>query len=245
MGGGHDIMKKTCNLCGNKVKFKSIEQSLGAQLKEKGFLYKLSDFETLNYKHYACPKCGANDRDRLYKIYFDGFENKKSIDLVDFAPSKSLTKNLMKKRNINYRSADLHMDGVDDIVDITDMVLYDNESFDFFICSHILEHVDDKKAISELYRILRRGGRGIMMTPIIDIDNVFDEDLDENNEDERWRRFAQDDHVRLYSKKKYLERLKKGGFAVRQLTWQQLGLINFLRYGIAFKSVLYIVEKRG
>ena len=47
------------------------------------------------------------------------------------------------------------MAGVDDVVDITDMPMYADGSFDFFICSHVLEHVsDDRRALNELYRIL-------------------------------------------------------------------------------------------
>jgi hypothetical protein len=37
--------------------------------------------------------------------------------------------------------ARLMMAGVDDVVDITDMPMYADGSFDFFICSHVLRHV--------------------------------------------------------------------------------------------------------
>jgi predicted SAM-dependent methyltransferase len=165
------------------------------------------------------------------------------IDIVDFAPAPSLQKYLKSNSKINYRSADLYMEGVDDTVDITNMKSYRDDRFDFFVCSHILEHVDDNKALKELYRILKPGGSGILMTPIIDDDTVFDEDLTVTDIQERWRRFAQDDHVRLYSKSKFLERVRYAGFETMQLGYRDLGLLNFLRYGISLKSVLYIVSK--
>lgn len=232
-----------CNICNNTTDFRSIEEGLGAQLRDKGFPYSLDDFETLNYKHYLCQLCQSSDRDRLYKLYFDKYPLKKHTRLLDFAPSTALQSCLKKIKNVEYRSADLYMKEVDDVVDITDMDLYSDESFDFFVCSHLLEHVDDTKALSELYRVLKKGGKGILMTPIIDDDGVFDEDLSLNDISERWRRFAQDDHVRLYSKRVFLDRVSNSGFHINQLTSRNFSSRLFRTYGISEKSVLYIVEK--
>ena len=42
-----------------------------------------------------------------------------------------------------------------------------NNYFDVIYCSHVLEHVDDdRKAINELYRILKHGGWAAIMVPI-------------------------------------------------------------------------------
>ena len=41
-----------------------------------------------------------------------------------------------------------------------------NESFDVVICNHVLEHVqDDKKAMKEIYRVLKKRGIAILQTP--------------------------------------------------------------------------------
>lgn len=53
------------------------------------------------------------------------------------------------------------MPGVDYNIDITDMNVFEDECFNIFICSHVLEHVpDDRKAISELYRLARESLNG-------------------------------------------------------------------------------------
>ena len=66
-----------------------------------------------------------------------------------------------------YHTADLMMNGCDFKVDMMYMP-FEDENYDFFICSHVLEHVEsDDKAISELYRITKKGGCGILMAPII------------------------------------------------------------------------------
>ena len=109
----------------------------------------------------------------------------------------------------------MEMAGVDDKVDISNMWLYDNNQFDFFICSHVLEHVpDDHKALSELHRILKPGGTGILMVPIILGLEEIDEDPFETDESERWRRFGQHDHVRVYSKEGFLKRARDAGFFI-------------------------------
>lgn len=240
------MLRKSCNVCGNSnVKFISIEDDFGSKLKSSHFPYDIDDFETLNYKEYACSRCGSSDRDRLYALYISKFfRTTKDIQLLDFAPSITLSEFIEQKPNITHRTADLYMQGVDDQVDICDMKIYENESFDFFICSHVLEHVkDDKKALSELYRILKIGGKGILMTPIIDKNGVFDEDINIKDEDIRWKRFAQGDHVRLYEKRIFIDRVNSAGFKIYQLTKTELGRLNFKRLGISKKSVLYIVEK--
>ena len=49
------------------------------------------------------------------------------------------------------------------------MDIMDNpdESFDVIYCSHVLEHVpDDRKAMREFPRVLKRGGWAILLVPI-------------------------------------------------------------------------------
>jgi len=133
---------------------------------------------------------------------------------------------------------------VDDKVDITNMPGYSDGQFDFFICSHVLEHVtDDAKALQELHRILRPGGKGIVMVPIILSLNQTQEDPTVEDEAERWRRFGQNDHVRLYSKNDFIKRIEQAGFRTHQLGEEYFGEELFRRSGITRQSVLYVAEK--
>lgn len=233
-----------CNLCGETVEFVANTESLGATFRQYGCAFDLDDFETLNHRHYACPKCGASDRDRLYQLYVDRtLTDGRTTRLVDFAPSGPLSKYLRGRPDIAYRSADLMMPGVDDVVDIMDLSIYDDGSVDFFVCSHVLEHVDDDtRALAELYRVLAPGGRGIVMVPIAP-DGSFDEDPSVTDVAERWRRFAQDDHVRLYDRRTLLSRVRAAGFDVELHDRRSLGARRFRRHGIAPGSVLYIARK--
>jgi SAM-dependent methyltransferase len=213
-----------------------------------GFLYGYDDFETLNPNQYFCPKCGASDRDRLYALYLarmiDQDFTESPIKILDIAPAQGLKQFLLKYPNIEYQSADIHMEDVDIIVDVSDMIIIDKESYDFFICSHVLEHVtDDQKALSELYRILKPGGSGILMVPInLRLDKIR-EDPSVTDIGERWRRFGQDDHIRLYSKRGFIERCEEAGFTLHQYGIEFFGEDVFFLHGISPRSILYVVQK--
>jgi predicted SAM-dependent methyltransferase len=145
---------------------------------------------------------------------------------------------------VSYVTADLFRQDVDDQVDIMDMNLYGDCSVDFFICSHVLEHVeDDRKAMRELYRVLKQGGQGILVVPIILTIDEIDEDPSVTDEAERWRRFGQFDHVRLYSKRGFLARVAEAGFTITELGLEHFGEETFREHAISNQSVLYIVKK--
>jgi SAM-dependent methyltransferase len=212
------------------------------------FPYSLSDAETLNVDAYRCSNCSASDRDRLFVLFIETFllPAKGQITMLDIAPARSLRKYLEGNPHVNYRCADLFMDDVDDRIDVTDMYPYKDEMFDFLICSHVLEHVqDDIKAMRELFRVLKKGGCAIVMVPLFTAVKETDEDPTVTDVHERWRRFGQDDHVRLYSKKDFLARLESVGFKVSQKGVSDFGTRNFDLYGISAKSVLYIISKES
>jgi len=60
---------------------------------------------------------------------------------------------------------------------------------------------------------------------------------------DRWRRFGQDDHIRLYNRAGFVERVESAEFLVRQLNINYFGRRIFLRYGFSPSSVVYIAEK--
>ena len=85
---------------------------------------------------------------------------------------------------------------------------FEDESYDIVICNHVLEHIiEDSKAMSELYRVMRKGGWGILQVPMRTILEHTYEDFSITDPKERQKHFGQYDHVRWYGMD-YFDRLK-------------------------------------
>lgn len=202
--------------------------------------------ETMNLGFYQCSQCYTTDRNRLYALYLKSWLNKagSKIKLLDIAPDKELTDFLKSYPAVEYRSMDLMRETADDRLDITNMHLYADGQYDFFICSHVLEHIpDDIKAMKELYRILKKGGKGIVMVPLNLQLKETAEDPSCTDEALRWKYFFQYDHVRMYAKEDFISRLMSVGFTVEQLGVDYFSEETFKQNAIYPTSVLYVVNK--
>jgi ubiquinone/menaquinone biosynthesis C-methylase UbiE len=121
-----------------------------------------------------------------------------------------------------------------------------NESVDFLICNHVLEHVpDDRRALSEFYRVLRRGGHAVLQTPFSPIlCNAF-EDGGITSDDLRNICYGQEDHVRLYGQDLFT-RIEAAGFT---LLLRQNGEFfseqDSAYYGVNPREDLILVRKDG
>lgn len=241
--------KYFCPVCKTPVNyFNRLSDYYFEKFDKYQFIHSIFAMETLNILNHSCPACGASDRDRLYALYFmnrfNTMDKPKKYTFIDFGPEPSLAKFIRSYSFLEYRSADLFMKNVDDKVDVMDMNAYEDNSVDIFLCSHILEHVgNDRKAMRELYRILKSGGFGIVMTLILLTLKEVSEDPRIISEADRWKHFGQNDHIRMYSKEGFVRRLEEAGFTVCQLGIDYFGIDIFGRYGIHPRSVLYVVEK--
>jgi SAM-dependent methyltransferase len=240
-----------CPVCGTHLRaFKPMWKSYRRNMEEFGYIYPLSSIETLNLDALSCPACDAADRERLYALYFDRvvptLDRTRRYRLVEFAPGpgRALQRKLTAHSAIDYRSADLMLQTVDDRLDITDMRAYADASVDFFLCSHVLEHVpDDRKAMRELCRILKPDGFGIVMVPLVHGVEETQEDPAINTIALRWKYYGLGDHLRQYGKRDFLARLAQAGLRVDKLGIDYFGQETFHRAGIADDSVLYVVRR--
>jgi hypothetical protein len=113
------------------------------------------------------PRCWSLERHRLIWLYLrhrtDFFT--RPARLLHFAPEYCFLRTFRSLRHLDYVTADLCAPRAKIKMDICDITFEDN-SFDVIICSHVLEHVqNDRKAMSELCRVLKPGGWAILQTP--------------------------------------------------------------------------------
>ena len=142
------------------------------------------------------------------------------IKLLHFAPEQAFYKRFRKMKNLEYITTDLNSPLADVKADICNLPFEDN-SFDFILCNHVLEHIpDDTKAMKELYRILTPGGTAILQIPQdLKRANTF-EDNSITSRKERAKIFGQYDHVRVYGRD-YFDKLRSIGFKVKEVNYTQ------------------------
>ena len=88
-------------------------------------------------------------------------------------------------------------------------------SVDVVVANHVLEHVDDHRALGELFRILRPGGRLIATVPIVEGWERTYEDPTIDDPARRAAHFGQWDHVRYYGRD-FRERITGAGFTLQE-----------------------------
>jgi SAM-dependent methyltransferase len=97
-------------------------------------------------------------------------------------------------------------------LDITNMPEYPENTFDFIYCSHVLEYIkDDNKALSELYRVLKPGGKAIISVPIRFGHYETIEDPNVTDPKEQELLYGDTGHLRYYGED-YFKKVEKAGF---------------------------------
>ena len=165
------------------------------------------------------------------------------LKVLHIAPEQEFLRKFKKMKNLEYTSADLFSPIVDVKADIVDLPFEDN-SFDVIICNHVLEHiVDDRKAMSELYRVMKSGGWGIVQVPMKNSLEKTYEDFTITDPKERQKHFGQYDHVRWYGMD-YFDRLKSVGFETEiNFYSQKFSEAEIKRFGLNKNEILPVVRK--
>lgn len=166
------------------------------------------------------PSTFSLERHRLLWLYLkketNFFTTPKKV--LHIAPEQCFLKLFRKQDNLEYITSDLHSPIADVKADICDLPFEEN-TFDVVFCNHVLEHIeDDKKAMSELHRVLKPKGMGIFQIPgDLNIEKTY-EDFSITSPKKRTKHFGQYDHVRVYGKD-YYDRLRKAGFEVNEVDY--------------------------
>ena len=163
--------------------------------------------------------------------------------VLHVAPEKSIREKIAAMPNVEYVVGDKHEPGytypsATMELDVTN-IKFPDKHFDFIICSHVLEHVDDDRlAMREIFRVLAPGGTAILLVPIGANAETY-EDPSITDPQERLRHFGQFDHVRQYGRD-YPRRLEEAGFQVEELSFsERFSQEEIFRYGLSRGELMH------
>ena len=185
-----------------------------------------------------CPSCFSLERQRLlYLAISRSFPLPAECEALHFAPEFSIQR-FIKPKAKTYKTADLMGSGVDLKLNIERIDLKDN-SFDAVICCHVLEHVNDQLALTELYRILRPSGLLYLMVPIIEGWERTYENAAVTTDTGRNLHFGQRDHVRYFGSD-LRSKIGQAGFNLKEFTAEGEDVI---RYGLMRGEKVFVCSK--
>lgn len=191
--------KYTCPCCGWRVRAFT---KGGVTFKERHLSY--------------CPRCNSKARHRRIWLFLKQKTNLFSdrLRLLHVSPKYSLSRRFIRMPNLDYVGVDLNeRPNISVKMDLTATPIR-SAAFDAVICVHVLEEIlDDRKAMRELYRVMKSGGWALISVPTR-MEQLTYEDPMIVTPDERQRAFGEVAHVRIYGHD-LVDRLKECGFQVQ------------------------------
>lgn len=169
-----------------------------------------------NGEQMLCPRCLSLERHRRVILFLRRSTNlyHDRLRVLHIAPELGMQRELARLPNLEYLTGDLYARNTNLELDVT-AIDFPDESFDVILCSHVLEHVvDDRQAMRELRRVLRRDGWALINVPSDPQRTETYEDESIVDPHQRLVHFGQEDHVRIYSAEGFLKRLNEAGFEV-------------------------------
>lgn len=192
-----------------------------------------------------CPGTLSLERHRYLWLYLQRqttlLEDK--LKVLHVAPEQVFYTKFKQFNHWDYTTTDLHSPLADVKADICALPFRDN-SFDFILCNHVLEHItDDVTAMKELYRVLKRGGTLIAQVPLNESAETTFEDDSITDPAERTKIFGQYDHVRVYGMD-YYTRLTQTGFKAEGINFlETLSLEERDRYALPKQEKIPVAIK--
>ncbi len=155
-----------------------------------------------------CKKCGSSDRDRLVFEFLKSKNDEQTLEgsrFLHVAPERALSKKIIDEFNCSAVKIDLKAPGYrfvypsDVIFQDIQQLSFESNTFDFVICNHVLEHVEnDHLALSEIHRVLKPGGFAILQVPLsLKINQTISAKKNWGTRDKIFF-LGQKDHLRLY-----------------------------------------------
>lgn len=191
-----------------------------------------------------CPRCNSKARHRRLWLFLQEKTNlfRDHLALLQIQPNYCISRKLSSMSNLDYVAvADIYLRNISLKTDLAFIPLRSNV-FDAILCNHILEHIpQDRRAMEELYRVLKPGGWAVISVPIR-FDQGTYEDPSIIEPEARKRAFGEPEHVRLYGRD-FQERLEQCGFLVQLDLGKNINHSIREKYGLRDDENLFYCEK--
>lgn len=186
-----------------------------------------------------CPSCNSLERHRLISLCLTRLDLlAQGQRFLHFAAEWPLRRVIESKVG-SYETAELRADtNPTHILNIEAIALPEN-SIDRVMCNHVLEHVDDTKALAEVFRILVPGGVAIFTVPIVDAWEKTYENPAVTSDEDRTRHFGQHNHVRYYGQDLH-DRIRAAGFILTDFVAVEP---DVLEHGLIRGETVFVARK--
>jgi SAM-dependent methyltransferase len=162
-----------------------------------------------------CPRCDSLERHRLLAQYAQKDRLFSGRKVLHFAPEPCLAEFIRSQGPDTYLAShfgdpstlNLNLESID----------LEDSCLDIVVASHVLEHVDDRRALPELRRILKPEGLLVLMVPIAEGWSTTYENPSVHEKRQRRLHFGQTDHVRYYGSD-FRGRVVDAGFELSEYT---------------------------
>lgn len=191
------------------------------------------------------PSTLSLERHRLLWLYLQNETDffTRPARLLHFAPEQAFYNRFKRLGHLDYVTTDLNSPLAQVKADICNLP-FASDSFDIVLCNHVLEHIPDhRKALSELYRVMKPGGWGIFQVPQDLKRETTYEDPTITDPQERRHLFGQYDHVRVYGRD-YFDLLRQAGFQAEAVDYTKTISPEMAdRYRLATGELVPVVRK--
>jgi SAM-dependent methyltransferase len=189
-----------------------------------------------------CPFCGSLERHRALWLFLARhpklISDQRRVLVV--APDAHLERRAAQLP-WEYLSIDLVPGMAMCRMDLTNLTLPD-EDRDLVIAFHVLEHItDDGAALGEIARVLRPGGIALLEVPLGG--DETDELCMNAPADVRALHYGQPDHVRMYGKRDFQERLARAGLRSAAIRVGELFREDLQRAGLMPDETFFMAER--
>jgi len=185
-----------------------------------------------------CTSCGSLERHRLLCLCAQQMNLFQGKTVLHFAAEATLTA-MICELTPRYTSADVVPGRGMKVLDIEAIDLPAG-SVEVVVASHVLEHVNDQRALDSLWNVLGPNGVIVLMVPVIGGWRATSEDPSVVTPEGREVNFGQYDHLRLYGRD-FAERVERHGFEVTEFQGSPRDCVD---YALLPGESVFVCRKR-